>query len=127
MHSYPHCWRCRNPLIYRAITSWYVKVTEFKDRMSELNDRSTGFPKMSSTGSSVNGLRTLATGQFRATVFWGSPIPVWVSDDPNYPRVDVYGSLEELKADFGRLPLNKEGQPDLHRPYIDELTRPTHR
>jgi isoleucyl-tRNA synthetase len=50
--------------------------------------------------------------------YWGSPIPVWKSDDPEYPRVDVYGSLDELEADFGvRL-------TDLHRPYVDELTRP---
>uniref|UniRef100_UPI00398A3F0E class I tRNA ligase family protein n=1 Tax=Conyzicola sp. TaxID=1969404 RepID=UPI00398A3F0E len=56
--------------------------------------------------------------------YWGSPIPIWKSDNPEYPRVDVYGSLDELQADFGRLPLNAEGEPDLHRPFIDELTRP---
>ncbi|MEI6590805.1 MAG: class I tRNA ligase family protein, partial [Actinomycetes bacterium] len=50
--------------------------------------------------------------------FWGAPIPVWKSDDPNYPRIDVYGSLEELKRDFGVEP------SDFHRPVIDELTRP---
>jgi isoleucyl-tRNA synthetase len=49
---------------------------------------------------------------------------VWQSDDPEYPRTDVYGSLAELEADFGRLPLNNDGQVDLHRPFIDELTRP---
>ena len=124
VHSYPHCWRCRNPLIYRAITSWYVKVSEFKDRMSELNKQINWIPenvKYGQFGKWVENARDWSISRNR---FWGSPIPVWVSDDPNYPRVDVYGSLEELKADFGRLPLNKEGQPDLHRPYIDELTRP---
>lgn len=124
VHSYPHCWRCRNPLIYRAITSWYVKVTEFKDRMSELNEQINWIPenvKYGQFGKWVENARDWSISRNR---FWGSPIPVWVSDDPNYPRVDVYGSLEELKADFGRLPLNKEGKPDLHRPYIDELTRP---
>ena len=50
--------------------------------------------------------------------FWGTPIPVWKSDDPRYPRLDVYGSLDELEADFGTRP------EDLHRPRIDELTRP---
>ena len=50
--------------------------------------------------------------------YWGSPIPVWVSDDPRYPRTDVYGSLDELERDFGVRPT------DLHRPYVDELTRP---
>src|SRR5660398_167305 len=56
--------------------------------------------------------------------YWGTPIPVWVSDDPEHPRLDVYGSLEEIERDFGRLPLNEDGEPDLHRPYIDDLTRP---
>src|SRR5690606_38301359 len=56
--------------------------------------------------------------------YWGSPIPVWKSDDPEYPRIDVYGSLAELEADFGTLPRNPDGEVDLHRPYIDELTRP---
>ncbi|MFW6299985.1 MAG: class I tRNA ligase family protein, partial [Oceanicaulis sp.] len=50
--------------------------------------------------------------------FWGTPIPVWVSDDPNYPRTDVYGSIEELERDFGVT------VDDLHRPHIDRLTRP---
>ena len=55
--------------------------------------------------------------------FWGSPIPVWVSDDPKYPRVDVYGSLEELKADFGDYPRDKDGNINMHRPWIDNLVR----
>ena len=56
--------------------------------------------------------------------FWGSPVPVWKSDDEAYPRVDVYGSFEDIERDFGRLPLDKDGNPDLHRPFVDELTRP---
>ncbi|MDO5750908.1 MAG: isoleucine--tRNA ligase [Rothia sp. (in: high G+C Gram-positive bacteria)] len=124
VHSYPHCWRCRTPLIYRAITSWYVKVTEFKDRMSELNEQINWIPENVKHGQFGKWVENARDWSISRNRFWGSPIPVWVSDDPNYPRVDVYGSLEELKADFGRLPLNKEGQPDLHRPYIDELTRP---
>ncbi|CAB4711767.1 unannotated protein [freshwater metagenome] len=56
--------------------------------------------------------------------FWGSPVPVWKSDDPAYPRLDVYGSFAELERDFGRLPTDAEGRPDLHRPYVDDLVRP---
>jgi isoleucyl-tRNA synthetase len=56
--------------------------------------------------------------------YWGSPIPVWLSSDPAHPRIDVYGSLAELERDFGTLPRNPDGAVDLHRPYIDELTRP---
>ena len=123
-HSYPHCWRCRNPLIYKAVSSWFVKVPEFRDRMGELNQQINWVPdnvKDGQFGKWVGNARDWSISRNR---YWGSPIPVWKSDDPDYPRIDVYGSLAEIEADFGRLPLNETGEPDLHRPYIDELTRP---
>ncbi|MGF9663129.1 isoleucine--tRNA ligase [Arthrobacter crystallopoietes] len=123
-HSYPHCWRCRNPLIYRAISSWYVEVTKIKDRMVELNQQINWIPENVKDGQFGRWLENARDWSISRNRYWGSPIPVWESDNPDYPRQDVYGSLAELEADFGRLPLNAEGQPDLHRPYIDELTRP---
>ncbi len=123
-HSYPHCWRCRNPLIYKAVSSWFVRVTEFRDRMVELNQGINWVPenvKDGQFGKWLAGARDWSVSRNR---YFGSPIPVWKSDDPAYPRVDVYGSLEGLERDFGRLPVNAAGEPDLHRPFIDELTRP---
>jgi isoleucyl-tRNA synthetase len=123
-HSYPHCWRCRQPLIYMAVSSWFVEVTRFKDRMLELNEQISWTPDHIKHGQFGRWLENARDWSITRNRFWGSPVPVWKSDDPAYPRLDVYGSFEELERDFGRLPRNADGEPDLHRPFIDEVTRP---
>ncbi|WP_144119398.1 isoleucine--tRNA ligase [Catellatospora sichuanensis] len=117
-HSYPHCWRCDTPLVYKAVSSWFVKVTAFRDRMVELNQQISWTPEHVKDGSFGKWLSNARDWSISRNRFWGSPIPVWVSDDPNYPRTDVYGSLAQLEEDFG------VKVTDLHRPYVDELTRP---
>ncbi|MGX6960941.1 MAG: isoleucine--tRNA ligase [Rickettsia endosymbiont of Pentastiridius leporinus] len=117
IHNYPHCWRTDTPLIYKAVPSWYVKVTQFKDRMVELNQQINWIPfhvKDNLFGKWLENARDWSISRNR---FWGTPLPIWKSDDPKYPRIDVYGSIEELEKDFG------VKITDLHRPFIDELTR----
>ncbi|MGA8045496.1 MAG: class I tRNA ligase family protein, partial [Dermatophilaceae bacterium] len=123
-HSYPHCWRCREPLIYMAVSSWFVSTTTIRDEMLALNQEITWVPGHVKDGQFGKWLENTRDWSISRNRFWGSPIPVWKSDNPEYPRIDVYGSLEEIERDFGRLPLNDQGEPDLHRPFIDELTRP---
>lgn len=123
-HSYPHCWRCREPLIYKGVSSWFVEVTAFKQRMLELNQQINWVPDHIKDGQFGRWLENARDWSITRNRFWGSPVPVWKSDDPTYPRVDVYGSFEQLERDFGTLPRNAAGEPDLHRPYIDDLVRP---
>ncbi|MGI4776216.1 MAG: isoleucine--tRNA ligase, partial [Janthinobacterium lividum] len=118
LHNYPHCWRTDTPLIYKAVPSWYVKVTQFKDRMVELNQEINWIPGNVKDGLFGKWLENARDWSISRNRFWGTPIPIWRSNDPQYPRIDVYGSLAELQNDFG------VKITDLHRPYIDKLTRP---
>ncbi len=116
-HPYPHCYRCKNPLIYKAVSSWFVETTKLKDRMLELNQEINWVPEHTKDGSFGKWLENVRDWAISRNRFWGAPIPVWKSTDPNYPRLDVYGSLDDLEKDFGvRI-------ADFHRPTIDQLTR----
>ncbi len=117
-HNYPHCWRTDTPLIYKAVPSWYVKVTAIKDKMIENNKKINWIPSHIKDGLFGKWLENARDWSISRNRFWGCPVPVWQSDDPKYPHIEVYGSIKELEDAFG------VEVKDLHRPFIDTLTKP---
>lgn len=117
-HNYPFCWRCDTPLIYRAFPSWYVNIAAVKERMLAHNQEINWIPEHIREGQFGRWIAEARDWSISRNRFWGTPIPVWECSNPSCGRTDVYGSLAELERDFGRK------VTDLHRPYVDELTRP---
>ncbi len=117
LHAYPFCYRTKMPLIYRAMSCWFVDVQKIKKTMLECNDQITWVPdhiKNGRFGKWLEGARDWAISRNR---FWGNPIPVWKCDGSDY--VEVIGSVAELEAKCGKK------VDDLHKQYVDELTWPS--
>ena len=81
-HSYPHCWRCRQPLIYKGVSSWFVEVTKVKERLIALNQDIRWVPDHIKDGQFGKWLENARDWSITRNRFWGSPVPVWKSDDP---------------------------------------------
>ena len=114
-HSYPHCWRCKSPLLYYARKSWYIRTTAYKDRLVENNKKITWYPKEVGEGRFGEWLENNVDWALSRDRFWGTPLNVWVCDKCGHQ--ESVGSVAELKAKSGL----KE-DIDLHKPYIDEVT-----
>ncbi len=114
-HNYPHCWRCDTPLLYYARSSWFIKMTEVRDQLVANNKTVNWYPKAIGEGRFGNFLEGVIDWGVSRERYWGTPLPIWTCDSCNH--MDVIGSKAELKEKG-----NIQGDIELHRPYIDEVT-----
>ena len=127
VHNYPHDWRRGTPLMQYPVESWFARTTAVKDRMVELNETVNWQPEGIGTGRFGQWLENNVDWALSRMRFWGTPLPIWVSDQDE-DHVEVIGSVEELKARAGEIPAEARnpntGELDLHRPYVDAITWP---
>lgn len=135
-HPYPHCWRTDKPVLYYPLDSWFIRTTAVKDKMIALNNTINWKPESTGTGRFGNWLENLVDWNLSRSRYWGTPLPIWRSEDSEEVCV---GSLKELEngithalkddvlsaeqraANEKFLTLLKEGKEDLHRPFVDEV------
>lgn len=113
-HKYPHCWRTDVPIIYRAMSAWFVDVPKIKDQLLAANQEINWYPAHVKNGAFGRWLENAREWNISRKRFWGAPIPVWKTDDG---EILVVGSLEELKARA----VKPELVQDLHRPTVDAI------
>lgn len=118
-HSYPHCWRCTNPLMYYATDSWFIKNTSLKQELIRKNDEIDWHPPHIRTGRYGDWLNNLVDWALSRSRYWGTPLPLWVCGGCDHK--DAVGSFEEL-AQRSKTPLDvKDAAFDPHRPYVDDV------
>lgn len=126
-HSYPHCWRTDKPLLYYPMESWFIRTTAVKDRLVELNNTINWKPKSTGEGRFGNWLENLVDWNLSRSRYWGTPLPIWRSEDGKYEK--CIGSTEELRNEIeksiaaGLMESNPylDADADLHRPFIDRV------
>ncbi|MBF9223932.1 isoleucine--tRNA ligase [Hymenobacter ruricola] len=127
-HTYPHCWRTDKPVLYYPLDSWFIKTTAVKDRLIELNKTINWKPESTGTGRFGNWLENLVDWNLSRSRYWGTPLPIWRSQDRT--EEICIGSIAELKAEIDKAvaaeimthnPYANGEKVDLHRPYVDDI------
>jgi isoleucyl-tRNA synthetase len=123
LHSYPHCWRTDRPVLYYPLDSWFVRASDYKERMSELNKTINWKPTSTGEGRFGKWLENLQDWNLSRSRFWGIPLPIWRTEDGK--QEICIGSIPELTREVEKankaLGLTQEVPKDLHRPYIDDV------
>ncbi len=138
VHNYPHCWRTDKPILYYPLDSWFIKTTDFKERMIELNNTINWKPKSTGSGRFGNWLENLVDWNLSRSRFWGVGLPIWTTDDRK--EQICIGSVAQLKEEITKaidagvmssnpyesyVPGDNSSENyekfDLHRPYIDDI------
>jgi isoleucyl-tRNA synthetase len=143
VHSYPHCWRTDKPILYYPLDSWFIKVTEIKDRMFDLNETINWKPKATGEGRFGNWLKNANDWNLSRSRFWGIPLPIWRTEDgPEGSGEEIIiGSVEELYSEIeksiaagfqtanpfkgfeiGNMNEANYDLVDLHKNVVDEIT-----
>ena len=139
VHSYPHCWRTDKPILYYPLDSWFIKVTEIKDRMFDLNETINWKPKATGEGRFGNWLKNANDWNLSRSRFWGIPLPIWRTEDGT--EEILIGSVEELYSEIeksiaagfqtanpfegfeiGNMNEANYDLVDLHKNVVDEIT-----
>jgi isoleucyl-tRNA synthetase len=118
LHTYPFCWRCDTPLLYLARKTWYIRTSQYKDKLVSLNQQINWVPEHIKNGRFGNWLENNIDWALGRERYWGTPLPVWLCKSCNHQL--AIGSVAELSGYAGR---DLSGL-DLHRPNVDEVEFP---